>query len=162
MDKANSQIFEMENGVLYYDNAKSILLCKEPGGDKSRWVKKINDIYHIDAVTEDPERYYLSCESDETLGYLLALNIATGATEWFIPGKALFQILYNDYLYLIFADERKKYYLIKVECSDGTKIWHRSVAEDLCEYSFREERILLTYHSGRTECISPVSGRDIP
>ena len=158
MDKTYSQIFEMESGILYYDSGKSILLCKESKGERNRWVKKINDIDFIDTIIEDSHRYYLSCGSGEIQGYLLAVNKATGSTEWFIPGKAYFQIVYDDHLYVIFADERKNFYILKVERSNGTKIWHHQIDEDLCEYSFRSERILLTYKSGKTEKISPVSG----
>jgi hypothetical protein len=158
MVKTYSQIFEMKSGILYYDSDKSILLCKEPKGEKNRWVKKINDTLHIDLIIEDSLRYYMSCESGETRGYLLAISQSTGATEWFIPGKPYFQILYDDYLHVIFADEQKNFYLLKVEPSDGTKIWHRRIDEDLCQYSFRSDRILLTYESGKTEQVSPLTG----
>jgi len=158
MEKTYSQIFEMESGILHYDSGKSILLCKEPKGEKNRWVKKISDIDYIDTIVEDLRRYYLSCGSDEVQGYLLSVNKANGSTEWFIPGKAYFQMLYDDYLYVIFADERKNFYLLKVEPSNGTKVWHHRIDEDLCEYSFRQDRILLTFRSGMTEKISPISG----
>ncbi len=161
MEKTFSQIFEMKSGILCYDSEKSILLCKEPGGEKNRWVKKINDINLIDTVLEDPNCFYLSCESGETQGYFLAIHKDDGSTEWFIPGRPYFQIIYDGHLYVIFSDEKKDFYLLKVEPSDGTKIWHRRIGEDLCEYSFRHDRILLTYSSGKTEKISPVTGAAI-
>ncbi|OHD69415.1 MAG: hypothetical protein A2W19_05775 [Spirochaetes bacterium RBG_16_49_21] len=158
MKKTYSQIFEMESGILCYDGDKSILLCKAPDGTGKRWVKKIHDINLIETVTEDARQYYLSCEAGEIEGFFIAINKDTGATAWFIPGKAYFQILYGDCLYAIFADERKIFYLIKIERADGRKVWHRQIDEDLCEYSFRSDRILLTYESGKIEKISPLSG----
>ncbi len=158
MDKTFSQIFEMKSGILCYDSEKSILLCKEPKGEKNRWVKKIDDVKLLGTVLEDPHSFYLPCESGETQGYLLAIDKSDGSTKWFIPGRAYFQIVYDENLFAIFSDERNDFYLLKVDPSDGTKIWHRRVGGDLCEYSFRSDRILLKYSSGKTEKISPVTG----
>lgn len=158
MDKTYSQTFEVGDRTLCFDNGKSILLCRETKESKNLWIKKITDVNQIDNLIEDPSKYYLSCESADNRGYYLALNKVTGATEWFIPGKAYFQIIYDGFLYLIFADMKKEFYLLKVERSDGKKTWFHRIDEDLCEYSFRSERILLKYESGKTEKISPLTG----
>jgi outer membrane protein assembly factor BamB len=158
MEKTYSQIFEMKSGVLCYDGDKSILLCKVSGGDGGRWVKKINDINRIETIIEDGDRYYLSCQAGEIEGYFLAINKQNGETEWFIPGRSYFQLLYGGRLYAIFADEEKNFYLIKVDQTDGKKIWHHRIDDDLCEYSFRSDRILLTYESGKIEKLSPATG----
>lgn len=158
MEKNNSQIFEMDAGILCYDSDKSILLCKTADSKKNLWVKKLNDVSLVDTVAEDPDRYYISCESADIRGFFLALDKASGETEWFIPGKAYLQIIFDGYLYAIFADERKRFYLLKVERADGNKIWHHEIESDLGEYRFRRERITLTYESGRVEKISPATG----
>jgi outer membrane protein assembly factor BamB len=158
MYKTYSQTFEVGDRILCFDSGKSILLCREAKESKNLWIKKITDVSQIDNLIEDSSQYYLSCESADNRGYYLALDKATGSTDWFIPGKAYFQIIYDGYLYLIFADEKKEFYLLKVERSDGKKTWYHRVDEDLCEYSFRPERILLKYDSGKTEKISPATG----
>ena len=158
MEKINSQIFEMYAGILRYDGDKSILLCKAADGNKNLWVKKLHDVSLVEAVAEDGDRYYISCESADIRGFFLALSKGTGETEWFIPGKAYLQVIFDGYLYAIFSDERKRFYLIKVERTDGNKIWHHEIGGDLCEYRFRRDRITLTYGSGRLEHISPATG----
>ncbi len=161
MEQAYSQIFEMESGTLCYDSGKSVLLCRGPNNGKNLWIKKITDISLIDTVTEDASRYYLACETDDVRGYFLALAQSTGATVWFIPGKAYFQIHFEGHLYLIFTDGNKDFFLIKVDCADGKKIWYHRIHDDLCEYSFRSDRILLKYGSGASETISPLTGTAI-
>ena len=158
MDKTYSQIFEMENSILCFEPDKSILLCKAPDGRRKLWIKKVHDVELIETIIEDKTQYYLSCKAGEIEGFFIAINKETGATAWFIPGKAYFQVLYSGFLYAIFADGQKKFYLIKIERADGTKIWHHQINEDLCEYSFRPDRILLIYESGRTEKLSPLTG----
>ena len=158
MENAYSQTFEMENGMLCYDSGKSILLCRALKSGRNLWIKKIPGICLIDSVTEDATRYYLACETDDVHGLFLALAKATGATEWFIPGKAYFQILFDGYLYIIFTDGNSEFYLIKADRSDGKKIWYHRVRDDLCEYGFRSDRILLKYGSGRSETLSPLTG----
>ncbi len=158
MEKSYSETFRMKDGILCYSSDKSMLLCKEPGSNKNLWIKKIPDINHIDDVIDDPSNYYIACETDDIRGYFLALNKKTGSTEWFIPGKAYFQIIYDGFLYAIFLDEKDYFYFLKIGCSDGKKIWHRRIDKDLCEYSFRPDRILLKYDSGKTEIVSPLTG----
>ncbi|OHD63149.1 MAG: hypothetical protein A2176_11420 [Spirochaetes bacterium RBG_13_51_14] len=158
MEKTYSQTFEMERAILSYDGSKSILLCTESKNSKKLWIKKIDDINHIENIIEDSDRFYLACESSDTKGFYLALDKPTGSTEWFIPGKAYFQIIYNGFLYAIFADEKMVFYLLKVDRSDGKKIWYHRINEDLCEYSFRADRIQLIYESGKSEKISTITG----
>jgi hypothetical protein len=158
MEQTYSLTFEMEERILCYESGKSILLCKESKNGKNLWIKKISDINNISSVIEDTARYYIACETDEIKGFFLAIDRATGATEWFIPGRAYFQVIFDGYLFTIFTDEKNDFFLLKVDCSDGKKIWHHRVNPDLCEYSFRPDRILLTYDSGRAETISPRTG----
>jgi outer membrane protein assembly factor BamB len=158
MEKTYSETFKMENGILCYDSGKSILLCKEQNNSKNLWIKKITDIKHIDDVIEDSSNYYIACEADDVRGYFLALDKATGSTDWFIPGKPFFQIIYDGFLYIIFTDEKNFFYLLKIDRSDGKKIWYHRISKDLCEYSFRADRIMLKYESGKTEKISPLNG----
>jgi hypothetical protein len=158
METTYSQTFEMKDHILCYDSCKSILLCKELQNNKNLWIKKIADISHIENIIEDTAKYYIACETDEIKGYFLALEKSTGSTEWFIPGKAYFQIIYADFLYVIFTDEKNDYYMLKVERTGGKKLWYRRIDPDLCEYSFRNDRILLSYDSGKSEKISPLTG----
>jgi outer membrane protein assembly factor BamB len=162
MEKTYSQIFEMKSGVLCFDGDKSVLLYKKSGSGTGKWIKKINEINRIEPIIEDGDRYYLACQAGEIEGYLLAINKQNGETEWFIPGRSYFQLLYGGHLYAIFADEERNFYLIKVDQTNGKKIWHHRVDQDLCEYGFRPDRILLTYESGKIEKISPTTGRDTP
>lgn len=158
METTYTQTFEMDDRTLCYDSGKSMLLCRDSGTCKNLWIKKIEDINHIDSAIEDSERYYIGCESNDIKGYYIAVNKDTGSTEWFIPGKPYFQIIFSGYLFLIFADEKKTFYLLKVERSDGGKLWYHRIDDDLSEYSFRSDRILLEYESGKKETISPSTG----
>lgn len=158
MGNDRSQIFEMGKLTLSYDGGKSILLCRETSSHKNLWVKKITDIASIENIIEDPEHFYVACERDDIKGYFLAIDKTTGATAWFIPGKAYFQIIFGGYLFLIFTDEERRFFMIKADTATGAKIWHHRVDGDLCEYSFRSDRILLTYESGKTESIVPATG----
>ncbi len=153
-----SQLFEMGKRTLCFDSSKSSLLCRETESGKNLWIKKIDDITGIDNLIEDSTLYYVACERDDIHGYYLALEKSTGSTAWFIPGKAYFQVIFDSHLYLIFTDMEKDYYLIKVDRSNGKKVWHHRVNDDLCEYSFRSDRILLKYASGKTESIVPATG----
>ncbi|MCP4131633.1 MAG: hypothetical protein GY754_11700 [bacterium] len=161
MDSTNSQIFEMRRDALYFDTSKSIILCKSLKDNKNRWVKKTHDVYSITSILEDSAKFYIAGETDEESGQFLALDKKDGSTLWYIPGRAFFQQLFDEYLYIIFADEKKAFYLIKAAKPDGSKIWHHEVREDLVKYSFRKDRILLTYSSNDEEIISPVTGKDI-
>ncbi len=159
MDGNYSQIFEMDEDTLYYNSEKSILLCRKKNDHGNRWVKKLADIFQITVVTEDNEAYYLSCELGDTEGQFVAVKKSDGATLWFIPGRSYFHLLFDDFIYLIFIDEKGLFYLLKIDKEDGRKIWHHRIDEDLDQYNFRSDRIQLKYHSGREEKISPVNGK---
>ncbi len=158
MEQAYSQNFELGARTLHYDCGKYILLCKDSNSGKNLWIKKISDISQIDTVIEDSSRYYIACETDDIKGYYLAIDKGTGSTEWFIPGKAYFQVVYKGSLYLIFTDEKNEFFFLKVDCSDGKKIWHYRISNDLCEYSFSGDRIILKFESGKQEKISTLTG----
>ena len=158
MEQSYSQNFELGARTLHYDCGKSILLCKDSKSGKNLWIKKLSDISRIDTVIEDSSRYFIACETDDIKGYYVAIDRETGATAWFIPGKAYFHIVYNNDLFIIFTDEKNDFYLIKADCSDGRKMWHRRVANDLCEYRFAGDRIMLTFDSGKQENISSLTG----
>ncbi len=154
------QPFEMRETVLVYEPAKSILVCKQNSGDKKKlWVKKLLEGGTVLSAAEDDERYYVALQSGEASGQYMALDRVSGATCWFIPGRAFLQILFDGFLYLIFIDEREHYYLLKVNRGSGGSIWHYSVEGDLCEYSFTKKRVYLLYASGRREAVSLDSGR---
>jgi outer membrane protein assembly factor BamB len=149
----------MKEDTLQYDRLKSILSCLFIGNGKKKWVKKIRDITSIHSIIEDEERYYLSCETDDITGKYLALDKSDGTTAWLIPGRAFINVLYEENLYLIFADEDNLFYLLKIDKTEGNKIWHHKVDTDLAEYSFTARRIQLDYHSGKKEILSPATGR---
>ena len=161
MEKLNSQTFEMGDMVLYFDQGKSILLCKLAEKNKNLWAKKLKGINYINDIIDDPEKYYINCESDEKSGQYFAINKKDGNTIWYIPGRAFLHLLYSNFLYIIFIDENDEYYLIKVDRDDGRKIWHHKVNIDLDEYSFAGDRIQLTYSSGKKEIISLITGTNI-
>ncbi|MDY6967201.1 MAG: hypothetical protein SVR08_00910 [Spirochaetota bacterium] len=149
----------MDGYELRYDRERSILLCSSiTNNNRKLWVKKLKEISYISNIIEDEQRYYLACESGEISGQFLVLLKRTGSTKWFIPGKSYLQILFGDYIYLIFIDEEEHYYFLKVNRKSGELKWHHKVDQDLCKYSITKERILLTYFSGKEESISVKTG----
>jgi outer membrane protein assembly factor BamB len=158
MDKTTAQKFEMKEHTLLYDMDKSILLCKNSDASKNIWAKKISDISNLSDVIEDDANYYISCESGDSAGCFLAVYKNNGSSLWYIPGKPFLNLLFEGFLYLIFIDDKNAYYLLKVDRQSGNKIWHHRIDPDLTEYSFRSDRILLTYTSGRKEILSPKTG----
>ncbi len=151
--------FEMSETALVFEEGKSILLCKARGeGEKKIWAKKIPEGHVITAVLEDPLRYYVACDYSARDGIFLALGKESGSTEWYIPGRSLLHVLFKGQLFLVFVDGEGVYFLIKVDPQDGSKSWHRTVEEDLQEYSFFRDRITLKYRSGRREAISVADG----
>lgn len=158
MDHLKSQKFEMKGHTLLYDMDKSILLCKTKPEGRNVWAKKIHDISSISGIIEDKAKYYMSCERSDTSGHFLAVDKGNGSTAWYIPGMPFFSLIFDGYLYLIFVDEKGVYYLLKVDLSNGSKIWYHRVDRDLSEYRFRNDRILLVYTSGKTENLSPKTG----
>lgn len=154
------QPFEMRETVLVYEPMKSILVCKESSGERKKlWVKKLLEGSVVLGAVEDDARYYVALQSGDASGQFMALERASGATSWFIPGRAFLQILFDCFLYLIFIDERERYFLLKVDPGSGSAVWHYSVEADLCEYSFTKKRVYLHYASGRREAVSLESGR---
>ncbi len=158
MSSPNSQTFEMKENILCFDGEKRILVAKNAEDGRNVWAKKIHDIHFIAGVIEDERNYYLSCEFDDAAGYYLAASKENGSTLWYIPGRPFFNILFDGYLYLIFIDDEEHYFLIKVERSTGDKIWYHRIDPDLTEYSFKGDRILLSYGSGKEEMLSPRTG----
>lgn len=149
---------ETARDALVYDPEKSVLLCKKKSSMKTVWAKKISDITSIDSVLEDERRYYISCFNGEHLGRYIALRKTDGVSDWSIPGRSFFHVIFGGYIYIIFIDEKGRYFLIKVDADTGGKNWHREVASDLCEYSFASSRIILKYSSGSAEILSPATG----
>jgi len=160
MDVTDSQIFELESDVLAYDWEKSILLCRSKSSGRKKWAKKIEPCL-INHIIEDDERYYISCEYGEASGQYLALGREDGTTAWFIPGRSFLHLIFEGHVYSIFVDDKDNYYLLKIDREDGKKIWHYPVDSDLTEYSFKKDRILLKYLSGKTEKISVSTGFNI-
>lgn len=154
------QSFEMDNAVLRFDPAASILLCQSrvnPG--KKLWVKKLSQLSSISDIIEDEKKYYLACDSGEINGQFLAVQKKTGVTDWFIPGKSFMHVLFSGYLFLIFTDEYNKFYLLKVYLNTGKSAWFHTVDPDLNEYSFLNDRIILKYLSGKTETLAIRTGK---
>jgi len=158
MDKTHAQKFELKNKTLFFDREKLVLLCASSDDGKNIWAKKMPDIADVVQIIEDEKNYYLSCEYAEASGYCLAVDKANGSSLWYIPGRPFFNVVFEGFLYLIFIDEKDFYYLIKVERTDGSKVWFHRIAPDLAEYSFRNDRILLVYASGTEEKLSPQTG----
>jgi len=149
----------MEKDHLHFDSGKSILLCKSIKDNRTRWAKKMEDIFFILDIIEDSNLYYAACEIDSVSGKFLAVNRDDGSTAWYIPGRPYLQQLFDKFLFIIFIDERDDFFLLKVDPEDGSKVWFHQTDNDLSEYSFRKDRILLTYKSGREEKLDPVSGK---
>jgi hypothetical protein len=158
MEAANSQTFEMKENTLCFDGEKRILLSKSNADGRNLWAKKIQDIHRITAVIEDGDNYYLSCEFEESAGYFLAVRRDNGSSLWYIPGRPFLCLLYEGFLFLIFIDDQDRYFLIKADRFTGARIWYHQIDPDLSEYSFKSDRILLCYVSGKEEMLSPVTG----
>ena len=153
------QSYTLDSGVLSFDPARGILVCREAGEERrKRWVKKLDGVVWVGNIIEDGERYYVACESGEANGQFLAIDRRTGATEWFIPGRSFLQLVYEEGLYIIFVDGSMRHYLLRIDTADGSTLWHHKVDEDLAEYSFRERAITLRYASGKMEVLDPHSG----
>jgi len=153
--------FDLKNQNLQFNVTKSTLICKDKNSEKSIWIKRLNKVSIVSDIIEDASKYYLITESNDVFGQYIVLSKETGTTLWFIPGKAFFHILFQDDLYIIFADEKEKFFLIKVDRSNGNKLWHHKINSDLLEYRFTKTGIHLTYKSGTEETISPVNGLKI-
>ncbi|HOO70816.1 MAG TPA: hypothetical protein PK926_03565 [Spirochaetota bacterium] len=153
-----SQIFTFGSDELLFDTAKSILLCREVEKGTNKWIKKLAGIFSIGTVIDDKESFFLSCESSDFTGEFLALNRTDGTTLWSIPGKSFMNVLHQGNLYLIFSDDKKLFYLIKVDKSTGHKLWHHQVSNDLENYTINSREVSLNYCSGKKEIISSDTG----
>lgn len=154
------QSFTLKRNKLSYDEEKSMLVCNDRDKDgKKLWVKKIHEVGIISNIIEDDKNFYLACESGESSGSFLAIEKSSGNTVWFIPGKSFLQVFYMGFLYIIFVDDNEQYYLLKVERKKGRTKWHYRILNDLSEYHFSRKEIKLTYSSGKTECLSPATGK---
>ncbi len=159
MNRQSTQFFNMKDANILFDFGKCALLCKSRDNpDEKYWIKKLSGVVFVSAVIEDESRYYAACEYDEHNGIFLALSKHDGKTAWYIPGRSLMHVLYQGFLYLIFVDESRRYFLIKAETAEGGKIWHHEVDQDLAEYHFSRMGLRLTYASGREETLSIKSG----
>ncbi|MFH0975785.1 MAG: hypothetical protein V1874_08370 [Spirochaetota bacterium] len=150
--------FEMEGSELRFDPETSILLCRLKAGGRKLWVKKLNDLFVSDII-EDSRRYYIACGSGEINGQFLAVKKESGSTSWFIPGRSFLHLLYKGFLYLIFADDKNNFYLLKVHVSNGKSAWFHPVDADLKEYVFMGNKIKLKYLSNKFEIISVKNGK---
>jgi hypothetical protein len=163
MEGSTVMHFEREHTVLSYDSGKSILVCRDRTGENRKlWAKKLNDIAFIKNVLEDERRYYVAGESGDEGGQFLALDKATGSTDWFIPGRSFLQVVYAASLYLIFIDGEGRYFLLRVDRETGNHLWHHRVDGDLANYRFTRTLVELTYASGRTEYVSADTGKPLP
>ncbi|MCX7678596.1 MAG: hypothetical protein N2316_05205 [Spirochaetes bacterium] len=152
--------FELTSAILDFNEEKCILTChrKEPFLQKV-WIKKLPDVHSVASIKEDNNRYYVACEYTNTDGIYLALNKETGTTLWYIPGRSLLQIIYRSFPYIIFIDENEKFHLIKAHPADGRKLWHHPIDDDLTEYIFTRNTLMLRYRSGKKEILSLNDGR---
>jgi hypothetical protein len=148
----------MEDAILNFNPETSILLCQSKFNGKKHWVKKLNDLY-VSNILEDNKRYYVVCDSGEINGQFLAVKKENGTTSWFIPGKSFLHVFYKGFLFLIFADENNRFYLLKAYVSNGKSAWFHPVDPDLFEYIFANDKIKLKYISGKTESLSIKTGK---
>jgi len=161
MNNLNSQSFPLSDRTLYYDTGKSILLCTDAESEKKIWAKKFHGLSIIRDIIEDRDRFYVSFETDDYSGNYFALNRNNGNTEWDIPGRACFNIIHDNQLYVIFIDSEQDHYLLSINRYNGSKLWHHRVDDDLAEYNFRKNHVVLSYLSGKTEKISLADGREL-
>jgi outer membrane protein assembly factor BamB len=161
MNLSSSIKYPMHNNLLFYDYKKALLLCKSNNMKEDLWMKKLNSSCTIDNIIEDSKRFYINCTSNETSGEFIAVNIKTGKNEWIIPGKSFFEKIYEGDLFLIFIDENNLYFLIKVDCDTGEKIWHFLVEDDLIKYIFSDNKLELIFKSGKTNVLSIYTGKKI-
>jgi hypothetical protein len=119
--------------------------------DQKYWNIKNRRRGFINVMVQDDENFYIAIEYDDKSGIFWAIGKEDGITKWTIPGKAYVYEVFDNYLYLIFIDNNDIYYLIKVNSSDGSKVWYHEVDIDLHRYSINRQRVLLEYLDGRVE-----------
>jgi outer membrane protein assembly factor BamB len=154
----NIQSFTLERHTLEFDLAKNILRCVETAGGKILWLKQLDEIAGINSVSEDNERFFLSCWIDEASGRFIALFKDDGVTSWLIPGREYLHVLYKNSLFLIFVDNSELYYFLKINAENGVPVWQRTIEQNLCGYGISETKITLNYESGKTEYINSETG----
>ena len=158
MSKDNIQRFELSKLLLQYNLETYALLCKEKDNSKNLWIRKIEDGGFILDAAEDNERIFIAIESGDNSGQFLALGKTDGNIIWFIPGKAYMFRVFLNYVYLIFPDEEKKFFLIKVSVEDGKKIWHYRVDDQLSSYTINAKIVKLEYRDGNQEILDSATG----
>lgn len=161
MDIKNSQIFNLEDHILYYDYLSGVLLCRRAGDKKNKWIKKIHDSGSLLDAIEDDNRIYLSFADCDKNGQFIVVDKEAGNTLWSIPGRSFLNQLYGDYIFLIFSDDNDVFYLLKVVRKDGSKIWHYPVHDGLIEYIIKRDSISLKYSDGTSENISMETGEPV-
>lgn len=152
MDVLNTLTFQLSGETLLFDVSKQTLLCRSGSGGNI-WIKKIDGINSVNAVSENETFFFVSCETDDVSGIFLAIDKKNGFTAWDIPGNAYFHLVYSGSIYIIFIDAQQKYFLIRAEILTGKKIWHRIISSDLEHYTFDSDRIVLEYSSGKKETV---------
>ena len=157
----NVQRFSLSEYILDFNSQKSMLRCLDAYDEDVIWIKKLADISFISAVSENDDKFFLSCQIDELSGKFAAIYKENGSTAWFIPGRDFLNVIYGRNLFLIFIDEREVYYFIKIELNTGQRIWHHIIEKDLENYTINFNEILLQYKSGRVERLNPATGRPI-
>jgi outer membrane protein assembly factor BamB len=158
MNKNTVQRFELTKLVLQYNPETYSLLCKVKQEGKNLWIRKIEDGGFILDAGEDNERIFIAIESGDNSGQFLALKKTDGNIIWFIPGKAyMFRIFLNS-VYLIFLDEDKNFFLIKVSVEDGSKIWHYRTNDQLSSYTINNKVVELKYLDGCKEILDSATG----
>jgi len=145
--------FNCNDTALIYNVETNAIICTAKPDGRKLWVKKLHEPAAINNVLYDEQCYYIALSTSDTEGMFLSLSKATGTTKWFIPGRTYLEVLYNGFLYLIFVDNDKRYFLIKVESQEGTKVWFHQIDPDLYFYHFKEDGILLHFASGKKEMI---------
>ncbi|HOK02391.1 MAG TPA: hypothetical protein PLA51_07260 [Spirochaetota bacterium] len=152
------QKFEFDSYTVVYNPENFSILCKRQPENKNIWIIKIDEGGFINGIVHDDENFYIAIEYDDKSGIFWAIGKEDGITKWTIPGKAYVYEVFDNYLYLIFIDNNDIYYLIKVNSSDGSKVWYHEVDIDLHRYSINRQRVLLEYLDGRVEILSSATG----
>jgi outer membrane protein assembly factor BamB len=137
------------------------LLCKEKDNGKNLWIRKIEESGFILDAAEDNERIFVAVEYGDNRGQFLSLKKSDGGIIWFIPGKAYMFRIFLNFVYLIFLDEEKNFFLIKVYAESGKKIWHYPINEKLSSYTINEKIIELKYLDGSKEVLESETGEVI-
>ena len=161
MNKDNIQRIELSKLLLQYNMETYTLLCKEKDNNKNLWIRKIEERGFILDAAEDNERIFIAVEYGDNRGQFLSLKKNDGSIIWFIPGKAYMFRIFLNFVYLIFLDEEKNFYLIKVYVESGKKIWHYRINEKLSSYTINGKIIELKYLDGSKEVLESETGEVI-